>query len=351
MMQAPLRFLRPCAALFLLIFAVPGLHGADTVILDNGDRLTGELQKLEEKKLSFKTDYAGTLSIDWEHVKELITEDKVEIELESGHMVRGSFEQTGEEIEVATEEEGVLTVEVPEVVRIRFYDDKLPGFFDILEGAVDVGFNFTRGNARLNSSSLGLRGQYRRPKYQISASATSLFTRQEDSEPTSRQTADARYDRFFSTRQFAFGLLGLERNDRQRLNLRSRLGGGYGYKFQDTQTTQFSFLGGFTITNEQFQDVPGAVPEVGASSGEAVAGIDYRIELFDEVDVITTVSFIPNLVQTGRYRIEFDSTARIPILAGFSWSLSLFDRFDSNPPSTGVLRNDYGVVTAVGYAF
>ena len=65
-MQAPTRFLRPCtAASFLLIFVAPILHGADTVILDNGDRLTGELQTLEEGKLSFKTDYAGTLSIDW----------------------------------------------------------------------------------------------------------------------------------------------------------------------------------------------------------------------------------------------------------------------------------------------
>ena len=352
MMQASTRFLRPCAAAsFLLIFAIPVLRGADTVILDNGDRLTGELQTLEEGKLSFKTCYAGTLSIDWEQVRELITEDKVEIEVESGHLYRGSFEQTGEELEVVTEEEGVLTVDIPEVVRIRFYDDKLPGFFDILEGAVDVGFNFTRGNSRLNSSSLGLRGQYRRPGYQISASATSLFSRQDDSEPTSRQTADARYDRFFSTRQFAFGLLGLERNDRQRLNLRSRLGGGYGYKFKDTKTTEFSFLGGFTITNEQFQDVPGAASEVGASSGEAVAGIDYRTVLFKEVDVITKISFIPNLTQTGRYRIEYDSTARIPILAGFSWSLSLFDRFDSSPPRAGVERNDYGVVTAFGYAF
>ena len=351
-MQAPTRFLRPCtAASFLLIFVAPILHGADTVILDNGDRLTGELQTLEEGKLSFKTDYAGTLSIDWEHVKEFITEDKVEIEVESGHFYRGSFEQTGEELEVVTEEEGALTVGIPEVVRMTFYDDKLPGFFDILEGAVDIGFNFTRGNSRLNSSSLGLRGKYRRPDYQISASATSLFTRQDDSEPTSRQTADARYDRFFSTRQFAFGLLGLERNDRQRLNLRSRLGGGYGYKFKDTQTTEFSFLGGFTITNEQFQEVPGAVAKVGASSGEAIAGIDYRTVLFKEVDVITTISFIPNLVQTGRYRIEYDSTARIPILAGFSWSLSLFDRFDSNPPRAGVQRNDYGLVTAFGYAF
>ena len=69
------------------------------------------------------------------------------------------------------------------------------------------------------------------------------------------------------------------------------------------------------------------------------------------ISVTTKLAFLPNLVQDGRYRVEYDSTARIPLLAGFTWSMSLFDRFDSDPPRVGVQRNDYGVVTAFGYAF
>ena len=345
--------LRHCGpAAFLLLISIPTLPGLDTVILDNGDRLTGELEKLEGGKLAFKTSYAGMISIDWQQVQEVVTDGKAEIQVGSGRLYRGTFEQADEGLEVHTEGEEVLTVDLPDVVRIASYEDgDPPGFFDILEGAVDVGYNFTRGNSRLNSSSLALRGKYRRPAYQMSASATSQFARQDDSEPTSRQTADARYDRFVSTRQFAFGLLGLERNDRQLLNLRSRMGGGYGYKLKNTKTTELSLLGGFTYINEQFQDGLGAPPNGGTSSGEALAGIDYSTFLFKGIGVTTKFSFLPNLVQDGRYRIEYDSTARIPLLAGFTWSLSLFDRFDSDPPREGVQRNDYGVVTAFGYAF
>ena len=352
MIQVRTRVPRYGAAILLLLVSVPTLRGLDTVILDNGDRLTGELEKLEEGKLEFKTGYAGTISIDWQQVQEVITDGKAEIEVESGRLYRGSFEQTDEGLEVRTEEEQVLTVDIPDVVRIASYDDgEPPGFFDILEGAIDVGYNFTRGNARLNSSSLALRGKYRRPDYELSGSVTSLFTRQDDSEPTSRQTADARYDRFLSTRQFAFALAGFERNDRQRLNLRSRLGGGYGYKLKNDKTTELSLLGGFTFINEQFQGDPEALLNERTSSGEALAGIDYSTFLFKGIGVTTKFSFLPNLVQNGRYRIEYDSTARIPLLAGFTWSLSLFDRFDSDPPRDGVQRNDYGVVTAFGYAF
>lgn len=345
--------LRRCGAAALLFFVgVPTLRGLDTVILENGDRLTGELARLEEGKLSFKTSYAGMISIDWKQVQELITEDKAEIEVGSGRLYRGTLEQTDVGLEVRTEGEEVLTVDIPDVVRIASYDGgKPPGFFDNLEGAVDIGYSFTRGNSRLNSSSLGLRGKYRRPSYQLSGGVTSLFTRQGESEPTSRQTADARYDQFLSPRQFAFGLLGVERNDRIRLNLRSRMGGGYGYKLRNTKTTELSLLGGFTYINEQFQLEPDALPNGGTSSGEALAGIDYSTLFLRGIGVTTKFSFLPNLVQDGRYRIEYDSTARIPLLAGFTWSMSLFDRFDSTPPREGVLRNDYGVVTAFGYAF
>jgi hypothetical protein len=36
---------------------------ADKVILENGDTLTGTVEKMTEGKLTFKTDYAGTIEI------------------------------------------------------------------------------------------------------------------------------------------------------------------------------------------------------------------------------------------------------------------------------------------------
>ncbi len=59
----------------------------------------------------------------------------------------------------------------------------------------------------------------------------------------------------------------------------------------------------------------------------------------------------PNFVQSGRYRIEYDSSARIPLVAGLTWRLSLFDRFDSAPPREEVEQNDYGMVSTFGFSF
>ena len=41
---------------------------------------------------------------------------------------------------------------------------------------------------------------------------------------------------------------------------------------------------------------------------------------------------------------------RIPLLSSFNFSVSLFDRYDSRPP-TDVKRNDYGLISALGVTF
>ena len=41
---------------------------ADEVYMRNGDRLTGTIEKLEEKVLTLHTDYGNTIKIDWDKV-------------------------------------------------------------------------------------------------------------------------------------------------------------------------------------------------------------------------------------------------------------------------------------------
>ena len=59
-----------CSLISLL--AVPALR-ADTVVLKNGDRLTGTAVKLDGGKLTFKTDYADAIAIAWDQVTSLTT--------------------------------------------------------------------------------------------------------------------------------------------------------------------------------------------------------------------------------------------------------------------------------------
>lgn len=317
---------------------------AATVVLSNGDRLTGEISGLDKGKLALKTDYAGTVEIDWAMVRELDTDQQFEILTQSGRLYTGTLRRSPDSVEVVTdaERESIPPAEVTGLVPLS--DGEPPSFWRRLDGAIDAGYSFTRGNADVTQSSLGIRGDYTREKYKAQVTASSIFSRQDDAPSASRHAVNGRFDRFLGPRALAFFLGGLERNERQQLNLRTITGGGLGWRLVKNKNTELSIRGGLTFTNERFQD------GVELSSGEALGQIEWKSLLFGRVELSTDAKLYPNLTQSGRYRIEYDSTMRVPLLNRLTWSLSLFDRFDSAPPLP-VQRNDYGLISAFGFTF
>jgi putative salt-induced outer membrane protein YdiY len=229
-------------------------------------------------------------------------------------------------------------------------DSKPPGFWRLLQGSLDLGYSFTRGNSSQTQSSVAAQGQYRTPTYKAQMRLSSIFSETDDAEATSRHAADARLDRFLTPKMFAFGLTGFERNDRQRLDLRSKFGGGFGWKVRDTRRTQLNLLGGFTYTNEQFRAEEDGQEDRRSSTGEGLLGFEWETTPFYKIRFSTKLSLYPNLVQSGRYRVEYDSSLRIPLLKNVTFSVSLFDRYDSEPPQD-VKRNDYGLISAFGFTF
>ena len=62
---------------------------ADELHLSNGDVITGQLIRMEENKIFFKTSYAGEIKVNWPEVINLITDDLIEVILIDGKVVEG----------------------------------------------------------------------------------------------------------------------------------------------------------------------------------------------------------------------------------------------------------------------
>jgi hypothetical protein len=104
------------------------------------------------------------------------------------------------------------------------------------------------------------------------------------------------------------------------------------------------------LTNEQFRADEGKLlPR--KSTGEGLLGFEWRSSRYWGVELSTRLTAHPNLVQNGRYRVEYDSGAVIPLIAGFTWNVNLFDRYDNKPPRDDLERNDYGMVSTFGFTF
>ena len=139
-------------------------------------------------------------------------------------------------------------------------------------------------------------------------------------------------------------MTGLERNERRLLDLRSRLGGGMGWRVRSTGNTKLSLLGGAAYVHERLRD------QANPSTFESFGGLEWSTSLLGVVSLDTQLTIHPNLLDGSDVRVEYDGTLRVPIGGNFTYSLRLFDRYDTRPAAM-VERNDYGVVTGPGVVF
>ena len=68
----------------------------DVVVLVNGDRITGEVKKLERGILTYGTDFMGTLKIEWGKVVQLRSDQLLELEMLDGTRTNGRPRELGE---------------------------------------------------------------------------------------------------------------------------------------------------------------------------------------------------------------------------------------------------------------
>ncbi len=62
----------------------------DILVMDNGDKITGELKSVRQGQLSYKTDNLGTLTVNWDSVASLVSNKTVEVDRRaSDQRVRG----------------------------------------------------------------------------------------------------------------------------------------------------------------------------------------------------------------------------------------------------------------------
>ena len=68
----------------ILTAGVAAAERTDVIVLWNGNTITGEVKGLQQGKLEFKTDHAGTIYIEWEFVHGLTASGIFDVETQLG---------------------------------------------------------------------------------------------------------------------------------------------------------------------------------------------------------------------------------------------------------------------------
>lgn len=332
------------AFLVPLLCAIPSV--ADTVVLTNGDTLTGTLTRMEDETLILESELLETVRIPWSAVDSFASDRQFLVLTDEGERLAGTLVRRGDELTVGIE--GADIVELPAESVARVVPGKVrKGPFRLLgpaEGIVDYGYSLARGNQSQMQSSLGGRATYRSDAYEVSGRLDSLLARQDGARAQSRHSLGFRVDRYWNARTFSYGLSDFERNERRNLDLRTQLGGGFGRRLRRSKTTNLLVLGGFAYVHERFRHAGNRV------TGEGSFGVEWETRLFDFIELVTEFSMHPNLGDRGRVRLEYDSTLHVPVWGRVTYSLRLFDRFDSRPAAR-TRKNDYGISSGLGLTF
>ena len=337
--------MRAAVCALLLLTATPAFaQKTDVITLQNGDRITGEVKRLDRGQVEFSTDDIGTIYLEWDKIATLVSKHIFEVVMSDGRRFLGSLhsDSTGTLSVVGPQGAGPLSL--IDVTGIRQMG---AGFWAKLDGSLDVGFSYTRSStiAQLNLNSTTV---YRRPAFEGRLAASGTLTASEDDDETDdRGTVQLSVFRYRGQRGYVGLGGGFETNDSLGLVLRSQAGVTVGARWVNSNRAQVWSGAGVFVNNEQGVDTEAT------QNIEAVMNLRASYFSYDRprTNLDFGFEYYPSLSDWGRQRIQLDAALRREIFKDFFLAVTVFDSFDSRPPNPESNKNDVGVVLSFGWSY
>lgn len=333
----------------LVTFSAPLLAApkTDVVMLRNGDRLTGEVKALQYNQLKFSTEHMGTVYIEWDKIASVESNQYLLLERTDGTRYYGQLKAGEGDARLVLQRKADEPAEVIDMgVVVRAEPIAGGAFIDRVDGYVSAGLDLAKANNRNSVDfAAGLSARTREHAWELDGSIN--LTDDSSGETSERSQLQFNYRQFLGNRAFYLGFSTLERNTELDLNLRTMVGGGLGRYFVQTNHAEWVAGTGLAYSHENY---------TGGETFDSLEGVlttSFRIFRYDfpETDIGGSLSLLPSLTQSGRYRAEGDLRARYEFVDDLYFELKLYGSYDSEPPLADTEQSDYGLTTSLGYSF
>lgn len=327
---------------------------AAQVTLKNGDRLTGTIVSLSDKKLVVHTDYAGDVTIDWASVTQFTSDAPMVVTKTDKQVVKGTVNALDASVAVATTS-GTETIPQSDVAFIRSQADQAayehslhPGFLEDWTGGGSLGFAMARGNSDTTNLAVGFTADRKTTTDEWNVVIASLYSTSTASNVTTT-TANTfggalTYSHNITPRLYGFGMFSGLYDDLQDLNERLSPNGGLGYHVIASKTTTLDLQGGIGYTYENY--VGGKVNNyINANIGELLT---YKFNANTTLN--ETLYFYPYLNGGGNYRGVGAFGVASKFYKALTWNLTFSDIYNS-APLLGKKDNDLVLTTGLGITF
>lgn len=318
----------------------------DVVYMENGDKITGEIQSLDKGQLSVKPDYAvSAILLDWSKVDHLESSQDFVITDTHGVVYSGTLagKHGTTDIIVLEPRQVVLTRE--NIVEI---DQLGSTFLRRLRGNVDLGTSVSQSSSQ-DTLTLQSGLSYQSEKYLYSLTSSTQFTAQKAAENTNETTVKATgLRRLKKSNWYAGGIANFLSSTEQQIAWQSTLGAVLAKRIISTNRTDLNAIGGLGYANQQ--NSAGSRDTAPANSIDSAFAIQYSTFRFDSTNFDTTVWVYPSLTNAGRVRMTLNQDVYYKFLGDFYVRFSFYDNYD-NQPVAGAPANNLGGTTSVGWSF
>ncbi len=250
----------------------------DVLIFADGEKLIGQFESAKGGSLTFKSDMAGEVTVDWSKVQELRTSRPFAVITKSAKIVKhadvkqvpeGKLTMTGQKIVVENPGAAPSSVPVADLAYVVGQPDfekevsHGEGFLQDWNGAVTAGISLVESTQEARTFSGGISLVRTEPSVNwlnpgsrtLINFSTTYGTLSQPGTPeikTDILHGDAERDQYFSPRFFGYGQVAYDHNFSQGLDLQQSYGGGIGWTVFKTGTSEFDVKGAVDYIRQSF---------------------------------------------------------------------------------------------------
>lgn len=227
--------------LWLLMWCVGMPAAADTVWLNNGDRLSGTIVLLEGGKLVLQTKYAGRVLINWSDVSTLRSEQPL--------LVKQSGFDADQSKSLAAAGQGMVRLENHEsktlpLANITQIIPPQPFVEDLLwEGNLDAKLNIERDDDKVDDWRLKLDTTLSHGRWRHKFDGSQRHETKNGNKIKDEWEASYDQDYFLTDQWFLRGSLGTDRDQFDTVERQDAVGFGPGYSFWNNALGHFELIG------------------------------------------------------------------------------------------------------------
>ncbi|MGB5422481.1 MAG: DUF481 domain-containing protein [Desulfobacterales bacterium] len=329
---------------FFATTALINVLNADVIILENGDKITGTLVRLEKGQLVFNTEYAGEITIQVEKVSHLTTDEPTATTLIDGTTRKARVFYRDKAAEDVKPEEELTPVDINIAEVKNIYLKPKPPIR--LKGRVNVGITNERGNTDTDQYRIDAELVARTEKQRFTLGGELNREQADNTTTVANWKAYGVYDYFIKPKWFLYGSSLFDHDEFADLDLRTTLGAGAGHQFFESDDLNLSTSAGLAYIFENFI----------VAEDDDFAGAQWLVQ-YDQfffnrfVQLFHSNNGYISLEQGSNWLINTRQGFRFPLYKGFVTTLQYNYDYNNNPSPDSESKWDSTFLFLLGYQF